>query len=96
MKRQLTGKVISDKMHKTIVVSVQQFKEHPKYHKRYRVSKKYKAHDQNSEFKAGDVVIIEECRPMSADKRWKAVKKVIIGADEAAAVVVEKEGKEAD
>lgn len=76
MKHQLTGKVISDKMDKTVVVVVQRLKEHAKYHKRCRVNKKYKAHDQNSEFKIGDTVVIEECRPMSADKRWRAVKKV--------------------
>ena len=67
MKHQLTGKVVSDKMQKTVVVMTESLKEHPKYHKRYRVSKKYKAHDENNECKIGDVVLIEECRPLSAD-----------------------------
>jgi small subunit ribosomal protein S17 len=75
MKHQLTGKVVSDKMAKTVVVLVERLKEHPKYHKRYIVSKKYKAHDEKGEFKAGDAVVIEECRPLSADKRWKVVGK---------------------
>jgi small subunit ribosomal protein S17 len=76
MKHQLTGKVVSDKMEKTVVVLVERLKEHPKYHKRYRVSKKYKAHCELGAFKTGDVVVIEECRPMSADKRWKVVSKI--------------------
>ncbi len=82
MKHQLTGKVVSDKMSKTVVVLVDRTKEHPKYHKRYRVSKKYKAHCAAGEYRVGDMVVIEECRPMSADKRWKAIKK--IGAPAAA------------
>ena len=84
MKHQLTGKIVSDKMAKTVVVSVDRLKEHPKYHKRYRVTKRYKAHDEKGEFKMGDVVVIEECRPMSADKRWKVIKKIkenVAGAD---------------
>ena len=76
MKHQLTGKVVSDKMDKTVVVVVDRMKEHPKYHKRYKVSKKYKAHDANKEYHEGDVVVIEECRPLSRDKRFKVVKKV--------------------
>jgi SSU ribosomal protein S17P len=79
MKHQLTGKVVSDKMAKTVVVLVERLKEHPKYHKHYRVSKKYKAHDERGEFKAGDTVVIEECRPLSADKRWKVVEKIAAG-----------------
>lgn len=75
MKHQLIGKVVSDKMAKTVVVLVERLKEHPKYHKRYRVSKKYKAHCALGEYKEGDKVVIEECRPLSADKRWKVVGK---------------------
>jgi len=74
MKHQLTGKVVSDKMEKTVVVLVNRMKEHPKYHKRYKVSKKYKAHDANKEYHEGDTVVIEECRPLSHDKRFKVVK----------------------
>ncbi len=76
MKHQLTGTVISDKMEKTVVVVVDRLKEHPKYHKRFKVTKKYKAHDEQKECREGDVVVIEECRPMSHDKRWKVVKRV--------------------
>lgn len=86
MKHQLTGKVVSDKMAKTVVVSVDQLKEHPKYHKRYRVTKKYKAHDEKNEIKVGDVVMIEECRPISRDKCWKVVKK--IGTSQRAEIAV--------
>ena len=71
----MTGKVVSDKMAKTVVVLVHRLKEHPKYHRRYWVSKKYKAHDEKQECKIGDTVTIEECRPISADKRWKVVER---------------------
>jgi len=74
-KRKLTGEVISDKMNKTAVVKVERIKEHPKYKKRYKVHKKYKAHDEENEYKTGDRVIIEECRPISKDKRWKIISK---------------------
>lgn len=75
-KRQLTGIIISDKTEKTAVVKVERIKEHPKYKKRYKVHKKYKAHNKNNEHKAGDKVVIEECRPISKDKKWKIVKKI--------------------
>ncbi len=75
-KSQLTGKVISDKMQKTVVVEVERIKEHPKYKKRYKISKKYKAHDEKGEYKVGDIVIIEECRPLSKEKRWRVIKKL--------------------
>ena len=76
MKKQLTGTVISNKMQKTVVVRVERLKQHPKYKRRFRVHKKYKAHDEKGEYKAGDKVIIEECRPISKDKRWRVIKKV--------------------
>jgi small subunit ribosomal protein S17 len=76
MKQQLTGIVVSDKMQKTIVVKVSRLKEHPKYHKRYSVSKKYKAHDEQKTCRVGDAVVIEACKPMSADKRWKVIKRL--------------------
>lgn len=72
-KRQLTGIVVSDKMNKTIVVKIDRFKIHPKYHKRYVISKKYKAHDKNNKYKIGDKVVIQECRPMSKQKRWRVI-----------------------
>ncbi len=74
--RFLDGVVVSDKMDKTIVVSVNRYKEHPKYKKRYKISKKYKAHDEKNEYKTGDKVTIHESKPLSKDKRWKVVKKI--------------------
>lgn len=70
-KKQLKGAVISDKMQKTVVVRVEVLKTHPRYQKIYRKHKKYKAHDEKGECKMGDEVVIEECRPLSKDKRWK-------------------------
>ena len=74
-KRQLTGTIISNKMVKTVVVRVERLKEHPKYKKRYKISKKYKAHT-NQEYQVGDKVVIEESRPISKDKRWRVIKKI--------------------
>lgn len=75
-KRKLTGKVISDKMQKTVVVEVERIKEHPKYKRRFKVHKKYKAHDEKQEFHVGDTVVIEECTPISKDKTWRVVGKI--------------------
>jgi small subunit ribosomal protein S17 len=74
-KKQLTGVVVSNKMPKTIVVEIERIKEHPKYKRRYKVRKKYKAHDEKGEYKTGDKVLIEECRPISKEKRWRVIKK---------------------
>jgi len=74
-KRQLIGTIISDKMQKTIVVKVERIKEHPKYKRRYKVHKKYKVHDEKGEYHIGDRVIIEECRPISKEKRWRVIGK---------------------
>jgi len=75
-KKQLQGKIISDKMAKTVVVEVETIKEHPKYKQRFKIHKKYKAHNESSDFKLGDIVIIEECNPISKDKTWKVINKV--------------------
>ncbi|MCA9630067.1 MAG: 30S ribosomal protein S17 [Myxococcales bacterium] len=61
-------------MNKTVVVEVTRFKMHPMYKKYVRVRKKYKAHDENNEFKTGDRVEITEHRPLSKEKRWKVTK----------------------
>jgi len=74
--RLLKGIITSDKMDKTVVVLVNRYKEHPKYKKRYKVSKKYKADDPKNEYKVGDKIIIQETRPISKDKKWKVVKKI--------------------
>jgi len=70
----LKGVVVSDKMDKTIVVSVSRFIKHPLYGKFYKVSKKYKAHDESNAYKIGDKVGIVETKPISKDKRFKVVK----------------------
>lgn len=75
-KKQLKGTVISDKMEKTVVVEVERIKESRKYKRRYKLHKKYKAHDEKEEYKKGDRVIIEECRPLSKDKRWQVIEKI--------------------
>ena len=67
------GTVSSDKMEKTITVSVETVKQHPLYKKTIRTSKKYMAHDENNEAKIGDVVKIMETRPLSKNKRWRLV-----------------------
>jgi len=73
-KRQLIGLVVSDKMAKTIVVRVDRTVEHPKYGKRYTMSSKFKAHVEGEKPAVGTKVTIQECRPMSKDKRWILVK----------------------
>ena len=72
-KKQLQGIVVSDKMQKTVVVEVETIKEHPKYRRRHKSHKRFKAHDQNQEFHVGDKVVIEETSPMSKDKNFIVV-----------------------
>ena len=74
-KRRIVGLVTSDKMVKTRVVTVSRMKKHPKYLRYFKVSRNFKAHDENNEYKTGDKVIIEETRPLSKEKRWKIVSK---------------------
>jgi len=74
--RTLTGRVVSDKMNKTVTVLVERKVKHPLYGKFVRRSKKYHAHAENNEFHTGDLVLIEETRPMSRTKTWKVVKLV--------------------
>lgn len=73
--RTLEGQVVSDKMHKTRVVEVSRLTRHSKYLKYYKVSKRFKAHDEDNATKVGDKVVIRETRPMSKDKRWIIVTK---------------------
>ena len=75
-RKELIGKVVSDKMDKTIVVLVETYKKHPLYGKRVKYSKKFKAHDENNLAKIGDKVSIMETRPLSKDKRYRLVKVV--------------------
>lgn len=71
--RKKKGTVVSDKMDKTIVVEVTELKTLPKYHKKYRSTKKYKVHDESNAHKVGEIVTFVECRPISKDKKWKVV-----------------------
>ncbi len=73
IKKQFDGIVVSDVMDKTIVVRVDRVKVHPKYKKRFTVSRKYKVHDEKNKFKTADKVSFVECRPFSKDKRWRVL-----------------------
>jgi small subunit ribosomal protein S17 len=78
-KRILEGVVVSDKNDKTIVVKVERRLTHPVLKKNVRLSKKYHAHDEKNDAKVGDVVRIEETRPLSKQKRWTLLEKVAAG-----------------
>lgn len=75
IKRKIEGTVVSDKMDKTRVVLVSRLKKHPKYVKYYKVSNRFKAHDEKNQYHVGDVVIIQACRPLSREKRWEIIGK---------------------
>ncbi|MBU1015059.1 30S ribosomal protein S17 [Patescibacteria group bacterium] len=75
-RRQLQGIITSDKMEKTVVVQVERLKEHPRYKRRFRSRKNYKAHDPKGEYHTGDKVLLEETRPLSKDKHWRVLKKL--------------------
>lgn len=70
LKRTLTGRVVSDKMDKTVTVLVERLVKHPLYGKMVRQSKKYHAHDENNQYAIGDLVEIVETRPLSKTKTW--------------------------
>ncbi len=72
-RRVLEGNIVSDKMDKTVTVLVERRFMHPVYKKYVRKSDKYAAHDETNTYKAGDRVLIEECRPLSKNKRWKVI-----------------------
>ena len=74
LNRTVSGKVVSDKMDKTVTVLVERKVKHPLYGKIIVRSKKYHVHDERNEFHAGDMVVIEECRPLSKTKAWRVVK----------------------
>ena len=85
-KRVLTGTVVSDKGDKTVVVRVERRVKHPLYGKIIKLSKKYHAHDDANEFRAGEIVRIEECAPISKLKTWKVLDR--IGVAQAAAIEI--------
>lgn len=71
--REMLGEVVSDKMNKSIVVSVERTVKHPKYGKFIKRTTKLHAHDENNECRTGDLVLVQECRPISKTKSWKLV-----------------------
>jgi small subunit ribosomal protein S17 len=71
LRKERTGFVVSDRMQKTVVVSVERIVMHPKYKKYLRRRTKVKAHDEGNQSRVGDQVLIVECRPFSRDKRWR-------------------------
>lgn len=74
--RTLQGRVVSDKMNKSITVQIERKVKHPLYGKYIRRSTKVHAHDENNECQIGDVVVVEQCRPLSKLKKWRFVKLV--------------------
>lgn len=81
-RRSKTGRVVSDKMDKTVVVSVERLRRHPIYKRVVRLSSKFKAHDGDNSASVGDTVRIEESRPLSREKRWTVVEIVARGSHE--------------
>ncbi len=81
-RRSKTGRVVSDKMDKTVVVSVERLRRHPIYKRVVRLSSKFKAHDAENSAHVGDTVRIEESRPLSREKRWTVVEVVARGSHE--------------
>jgi len=73
-RKRMVGVVVSDKMDKTVVVAVERLVQHSRYKKYIRRTKKYHAHDERNECRVGDVVEIEETRPLSKTKRWRVVR----------------------
>ncbi len=74
--RTLQGMVVSDRMQKTRVVSVEREQKHPRYLKYYKITTRFKAHDEKEEYHKGDLVVIGEVRPRSKEKRWEIIKKI--------------------
>ena len=72
-RKSMTGTVTSDKMEKTIIVAVTEFKAHPKYKKKYKSTKRYKVEDRENKYKIGDIVEIAPTRPISKYKKYKVI-----------------------
>jgi small subunit ribosomal protein S17 len=81
-RRTKVGRVISDKMDKTVVVSVERLRRHPIYKRVVRLSSKFKAHDEENSARVGDTVRIEESKPLSREKRWRVIEVVARGSGE--------------
>lgn len=80
--RRVVGRVVSNKMNKSVTVAVERLIEHPNYGKFIRRTSKYVAHDENNSCKPGDLVAIVECRPISKTKSWRVVEIVAAGVAE--------------
>ena len=89
--KELVGRVVSDKMDKTIVVSVERLSRHPLYKRVVRLTNKFKAHDETNEAHVGDTVRIAESRPLSATKRWRLVEVIARAGEEAGEPIVAEE-----
>ena len=83
VERSLMGRVVSDKMDKSIVVLLERQVKHPMYGKFIKRSKKYHVHDENNECREGDVVLFKSCRPLSKTKHWTLIKVVERAAEQA-------------
>jgi len=70
-RRVIKGTIVSNKMQKTVIVSVTRLRMHPKYKKYYKITKRYKAHNENQDFQVGDKVLIQETNPISKEKTWR-------------------------
>ena len=90
-RKTLVGRVVSDKMDKTVVVSIERLARHPLYKRVVRLTSKFKAHDELNEAHVGDTVLIEESRPLSATKRWRLIEVVARAGEGASSVVVPEE-----
>ena len=94
-RHRLVGTVVSNKMQKTIVVRVERLARHPKYERVMRLAKKFKAHDETQTARPGDLVEIEETRPMSKEKRWRLTDVLRRAPEAIAGDVTEPEAKPA-
>ncbi|PIR89340.1 MAG: 30S ribosomal protein S17 [Candidatus Harrisonbacteria bacterium CG10_big_fil_rev_8_21_14_0_10_40_38] len=92
--RKLEGKIVSDKMTKTVVVAVEHSRKHPRYLKYVKITKRLKAHDEKGEYHTGDQVVIQETRPISKDKRWIVIGR--ISGENKKAEIVEKPEAESE
>ena len=93
VRKEKVGRVVSDKMDKTIVVSVERLQRHPLYKRVIRLTTKFKAHDERNEARIGDTVRIVESRPLSATKRWRMVEIVKRGGEGAGEPIVAEEAE---
>src|SRR6188768_2211914 len=95
-RKRKTGRVVSDKMDKTIVVSVERLARHRIYKRVIRLTTKFKAHDERNEAHIGDTVRIEESRPLSATKRWRLVEILARAGEHAGEAIVAEEPETAE